>query len=918
MIACLLAACGTRPPVAPEAPVPEAPPAPAPASEPLTPPPDPPPDHPTVVFHGTHHWVIGLPASHGWKRNDWVALSSPPDDRGTSRPLGVALVLTTEAGRADAAPLALVGTVDKADLIGTRARVIHTTEGEWPHVGKLLATVLEGRPAPTRVRLNIGKNDGVFQGDRYSLRRLEDNNVVPRSQVEVVEVGPTWSVAAIEDGDVVAGQALVFEPGRPAVNGRKVRILVCNFQPMSGAAQSLGETFAAEFRQRLQNATRDMKRVEVVDEMATVIGDGEAGHEEARRLGRSRDADLVVWGTARCHEGKGCTYPRFTLVDPEALRRTDWRADQSEFALFAEQLVAEQVVRTPEVLAAALLGFLSFEAQHFQDARQYLERALAGAVLTGNDRARALHDLGDSFDILGLPARALEVAAELEAEPDPAWALTGRRQRALLIESQGNPDLALTLLEQCRVESEILGLRHSRAMTLGYIARIRMMKGDIDVALPLHEEQQKEFEALGDRHSRAMTLGYIARIRMMRGDINAALALHEEQKKEFEALGDRRSHAATLGDIALICSSKGDIDAALVLHEEELKGYEALGDRRGRAVVLGDIARIRTSKGDIDAALALHEEQKTEFEALGDRSSRAATLAEIARIRTSKGDIDAALVLHEEELKDFEALGDRQARAITMRDIARIRTSKGDIDAALALHEEQKKEFEVLGNRRERAITLGDIARIRTNKGDIDAALALHEEQKKEYETLGNRRERAITLVDIARIRWDKVDIDAALALYEEALKEFEALGDRRSRAITLGDIARIRLRKGNVTAAIALNEERLAVNEALGDAEGIVTALADLGMALLAAKRHPEARIRLARAWLLAQRLGQPATMGDVGFHHGVLLLKAGAPAEAVPILEAAVAAFRRLGRTEDLQAAEQALAAARAAASR
>ena len=157
LLVLLLTACGTRPPLTPD-----------PTAAIFLPPPHTVPAVPKVEFHGTRYWVIGLPANHGWKRNDWVELTSPPDARGVSRPLGVALVLSTEAGRADAAPLGVAGTVDNADLIGARARVIHTTEGEWPHVGKLLATVLADRPAPTRVRLNIGKNDGVFGHTRVS------------------------------------------------------------------------------------------------------------------------------------------------------------------------------------------------------------------------------------------------------------------------------------------------------------------------------------------------------------------------------------------------------------------------------------------------------------------------------------------------------------------------------------------------------------------------------------------------------------------------------------------------------------------------------------------------------------------------------------------------------------------------------
>ena len=830
-----------------------------------------PPPIPTLIKDQGKTWIGGLKDHHGWDRHAWVVLSR------ANTKLAVALVIDGEGQ--DAVLIHVLAALPNTDVEGAQAEVMK--DGHWPRVGKLLGRIVE-RETDLRIRIDLGRADGVVVGDRFTVRPNPRDRTELGALLEVTVLHETHAEAEIRvpAGPPGPDQPIVFLPAgeqgpRPTP---KLHIVVAGFTPQADNEKTtaFAQKYARDFAARLTDATKGWQGVQVSHVPDIIPHDDHTGHDKARELGRKHQAQLVVWGTMMCLADEGCASPRFTVVDPQALQHAEISAGDHTFtpSPLTENKVSEDLIEKPEILAAALLGFMAEDVGDLQHAVYYLGRAAPG--LTGSDRLQAMERQAASEFLSSDMVAADATAALLEASGDRFWANAGRRWHALIEARQGHPDRALSLLNEVLATDTALSHRNARAVTLGYIARIRRDKGEID----------------------------------------AALTLHEENKLEFESLGDRSSRAAALGDIARIRADKGDIDAALALHEERLKEYEALGDRRSRASALGDIARIRTSKGDIDAALALHEEGLKEFEALGDRRERAITLGDIAHIRRSKGDIDAAQALHEEQKKEFETLGDRRSLAVILGDFAHIRLSKGDLDGALALHEERKKEFEALGDRRERATTLGDLAHIRLMKGEVGAALLLGEEQLKEFEALGDRRSRALALGDIAHIRLMKGEIEAALVLHKLELKEFEALGDRHSRATTLGDIARIRLMNGDPKTAAKGQRERLVEFEALGDAEGIVAALADLAQALVAGGQVEEARAHLARAWPLARRLGNPAWVGGVGYLHGVQLLESAASAEAVPVLEAAVAGFRQMGMAQELQMAEQALAEARAAA--
>ncbi|MBK8254965.1 MAG: CHAT domain-containing protein [Polyangiaceae bacterium] len=167
--------------------------------------------------------------------------------------------------------------------------------------------------------------------------------------------------------------------------------------------------------------------------------------------------------------------------------------------------------------------------------------------------AEACDRTGETGEARRLLARALDLASSsetLETDDRAALHITYGRRLA----SDGFPDQALSAFETATQLLASGSFAHSRAVTLGDIARIRVSKGEVEEALRLHHERLAVFEELGDRRERAVTLGDIARIRVDKGEVEEALRLHHERARGVRgagrparARGDAGRHRANPG-----------------------------------------------------------------------------------------------------------------------------------------------------------------------------------------------------------------------------------------------------------------------------------------------------------------------------------------------------------------------------------
>ena len=461
----------------------------------------------------------------------------------------------------------------------------------------------------------------------------------------------------------------------------------------------------------------------------------------------------------------------------------------------------------------------------------------------------------------------------------------------------------------------VLDSRHdlddeSRGVLLDELAELQIMRGDLDEALRiLKAEMLPAFERLGNMRSKAVTQGKIADILQARGDLDGALRIREEEELPvYEQQNDVREEAVTQGKIADILQVRGQLDEALrILEAKVLPAFEELGDLRSKAVTQCKIADIFRVRGQLDKALRIYEEEGLPiYERLGDAREEAVTQGKIADILQVRGQLDEALrIREEEELPVYERQGDVRSKAITQGKIADILRSRGQLDEALRFLEvEVLPIFEQLGDVRSKAITQGRIADILQSLGHLDEALRIREEEELPvYERLGDVRSKAITQGRIADILQSLGQLDEALRIREEEeLSVYERLGDARSKAITQGRIADILQSRGQLVEALALQELRLLVAECMGDLDSIAHISYSIALLHLQRGDHQIGGLQkiydsLSRAYAISRQLDRPDAIGSIGALLAQVLAMRGLSDEVPAVLDAAEAAWARLG---------------------
>lgn len=414
------------------------------------------------------------------------------------------------------------------------------------------------------------------------------------------------------------------------------------------------------------------------------------------------------------------------------------------------------------------------------------------------------------------------------------------------------------------------GLRLRRAgvaarEVLWAVCHLAERVGDLDTVCDTATEMERLARSAGDDRDRALALGKIADVLVVRGDPDQALRIcREEVSPVFHRLGDLREHAITLGKIAHVLAVQGKLDDALrILREEVLPVCNQLGDARQRALTLARIADILTTRGERDEALQIFREEVLPILGrLGDLREKAVTLGKIADVLFARGEFDEVLrIRREEELPVYDRLGDIRERAITQGKIADVLAVRDNTDEALRiLREEVLPVFDRLGDVQTRATTQGKIADVLHTRGELDEALRILREELPVFDRFGNIRARAILLGKIADVLHARGERDEALRIrQEEELPVYSQLGDVREYAITRGKIADVLAARGELHEALRIRREGLQVLDQLGDVRSLCVGLANYALMLLVQptrERIMEAWTSLRRSAVLADRL--------------------------------------------------------------
>ncbi|MFO0755296.1 MAG: tetratricopeptide repeat protein [Byssovorax sp.] len=631
-------------------------------------------------------FVVGLPAQHGWERGDWVLLDVAR--KGFDRAVPVAMAVVVERYD-DLARVAVLYQREAVSLDGASARKI--SKEDRARLGKFVGRVVGVDLA--RVKLDVGAQDKVVEGDVYQVLSSRDHQAIGR--VRVTEVGDLWAygvVLGVREEQLREGLDAVFLKNAVQDEAQPVSILVVSFDPHDDKDKEeskAGRGLAKDLADALGKASAGAKDVVVRfegDERVRLGAGDLAGEKEARLIGKRFGVDIVVWGSARCSE-MACLQPRFTVVDPGRMMEHGYKGaeiwvekDKGGFAFKGD------APGDPLALAAGILGSMAFDAQRYADASYYLGQAVGKNVLRGADEFLDRKRLAYAMYVRGQTAGAREQALALiqraRTANDEGWAQQGHEELARINILEGKVKEARAELEAIRLWSTISRDDWELAYALGTLADLEMRQGQLDEARKLYRQSLDLERRVGDLRGEAAIIHDLAAVEALHGRVDEARKLYTQSLDLKRRIGDILGEAATLHQLAILEEQQGRWGEARKLYIQSLDLKRRFGDVEGEAATLHQLARLEEQEGRLDEARKLYTQSLDLEHRIGDVQGDIITSESLAVLDYKQGKKGAAVRALERCLDKARAIKHIEYEALILSNLAGIDRDRGNFDRA--------------------------------------------------------------------------------------------------------------------------------------------------------------------------------------------------------------------------------------------
>ena len=344
-------------------------------------------------------------------------------------------------------------------------------------------------------------------------------------------------------------------------------------------------------------------------------------------------------------------------------------------------------------------GRILIKLQKFDDALDYLNRALTLAIQVDNEvgRANILQAMGIAYKQLDKPNDALkyyrdslEIKRRLGQKAGIASSLSeiGQIQTRL-----GQVDeAAKTFAEALQIRREI-GDKRGIGTVLINLASLYEDRSRLDDALKALREALQIQREVGNENLQALCLNHIGSVYLAKGQFEDALTYFERALSMREKQNVPGELADTLHNLAETSVKMGQYDNSLKQYLRALELRRGAGDRRGTAIESYSTGAIFEYQGRFGAALKAREEALKTFRELKDRSfwmgeilsGYGSTLVQIGRGADAQASLDEALSIARE-------IGNRVLIAQTLNAQADRLYYGGDAKAARPLYDQALKE----------------------------------------------------------------------------------------------------------------------------------------------------------------------------------------------------------------------------------
>lgn len=289
----------------------------------------------------------------------------------------------------------------------------------------------------------------------------------------------------------------------------------------------------------------------------------------------------------------------------------------------------------------------------------------------------------DAVEAASLLEGGVEEATDDPSREQPEDRYKAARAHQLYVLAQarfntGDPDGALTLLEESQEVHGLLGNRRGEARSVGLAGAILQRKGEHGPA----EEHFRGALALLDEASAALEEGQDGGAT---GGVEDYLSAAREERRQIA-----RDRAMVLGNLGSFLKNRGRRQDAEVAITSAIAIFRSIGETGQAAIALDNLGGLRSELfGDAKGALKMFRTARRIFSGLGWRHDEAVSRLAIGREHANAGEHEKAEEAARELLALCKELGDLSLRGWALDVLGDARLGMGDPAGAVEAHKEE-------------------------------------------------------------------------------------------------------------------------------------------------------------------------------------------------------------------------------------
>jgi len=378
--------------------------------------------------------------------------------------------------------------------------------------------------------------------------------------------------------------------------------------------------------------------------------------EQAEQLYRQQGPEAALSAfqeLANTPEGEGSVDGTTRAMAVHFVGEIHWRLGSYEQARrYLERALAMKRAlgdREQEAKTLNVLGLLHWDLGEFAQAQDYFREGAEIAAKLGDKRLQGailnnlslVHDeLGDYYVSLDQYRRVLELYEEADFPRGRGDTLGNVGGVYLLL---GRFEEALEHYQQALAISQQLGSTISLSQDHGNVALCYLGLGQAEMALAHLEQAIALATDAGMRQDRAYWLRARGNAYLLTGRYDLALEQHRSALAIYQELGGKTESVEALHDLGDLYLLLGDSVSAASQYRQAMQIAQDIGLSRGMTqnlLALGDLERRR---GELAAASALYEQSIRRSARAGELASQGSALLRLAAVRTEQQRFSEAL-----------------------------------------------------------------------------------------------------------------------------------------------------------------------------------------------------------------------------------------------------------------------------------